>query len=374
MFFHRYSFSYNFLVNIWPQLTSILIAITITVAIAVLNKICIIFHSTSTLFARLLNLVKWGLPLILLATSVDDIILYSSLQFHVVKTPDKSFLIAISYIACLLTIAIGLTLFIGVILLARKAQSSLPKTSQSRQRTLNFNAHFFNKWKDFQIVFQGFNNTSLLTKSCYAVYMLRLMLPMIIACSFYNSPFAQTILQLIVSTLILTYIVYLQPFEKEINHVQMIMIESVVLIMNVCSLMLVILERNSLGIDSWLVVIVGDIIVAENYLVNLLLLMFLGIKMIIEAKVIYVKLLDKDSRRDNAEYVGLLGLVLQQGGFGFEEMISMEDVTNNHEEEEEETKKLDKNEQSEVELTEAAHLKTENFETTSYKLGEEKLN
>ena len=114
----------------------------------------------------------------------------------------------------------------------------------------------------------------------------------------------------------------MRPFKRIINLIQMLIIEVIVFIMNIC--MLVLIRYLVLGVgDPKKVIMTGDVVILGNDIMNLVFIVFFVIKFILEAIRI-----TKENRAMSAKgsqgktaYVQLLGLFAQQSSMGFEELL-----------------------------------------------------
>lgn len=177
------------------------------------------------------------------------------------------------------------------------------------------------KWRPYQVIYKGFNDNIYSNQIFYLIYALRLCLPMFIAAWFYFSPIFQAFLYNVISIAALIYIWITQPIIRRINQIQLILLESLMLIINICLLLLTILNASGKSLNS-LGASLGDLIVFTNTCINLLLLVFLIIKIILGIKAVihFNHNSDNKSRQDLNPWPQVFVFILQQGGMGFEEI------------------------------------------------------
>jgi len=326
--FKKHGLVASFLTNFWKDFTMIALIIFLAVIFVVLENITKMwdFPFTKGLFERLRAVFKWNFLIVFFAMCMDDVILYSSLQFRSLSAPNTSFYdyiyIAFSLLGTLaiLALSVGFLYAAFFFLYLKRSRSHL------EPNVLFKNSGFLKKYQDYQVIFQGYNPASLSTQSFYLAYIIRACyLPMIIAAYMYPYPFPQVILQVIISFTILGYLIFARPLESKISYVQLLISESLVLMMNVCLLVLKCLEMGGIESDTTGAVLLGDIIIGGNVLFNGAWIIFLLIKLINEAREIY-KHIKGQEVKERGIWVELLVVWMQQGGMGFEEVKIRETI------------------------------------------------
>jgi len=132
-------------------------------------------------------------------------------------------------------------------------------------------------------------------------------------------PLIQTLFNVFLNSGMLVYILAKKPLEQKVNHVQIVIFESVLLVANCCVLFIAILDAGSMGLAG-VSAVVGDIIIICNDLINALLVVF----MIIKCKILADKLTDLlkvSLSRGYEVWIQLLAVPLQQAGMGFEQLF-----------------------------------------------------
>ena len=118
---------------------------------------------------------------------------------------------------------------------------------------------------------------------------------MVITCTLYTYPLIQTILFVIVSVGILAYIFEAKPLIRKINLVQLALIETTVLLANVCLLILKLLDNKD-AINTHKAAILGDIIVCANAIINILIIAFFLVKLWYGIKAIFIHQMRQQKR------------------------------------------------------------------------------
>jgi len=301
----------EFIVNFWSELTSWALIALVILLLGVLEGICLLvgrWKRAELMFKKLKVLMRWNLPLIMLATSVGDIVFFTILELISIGNTT-----AVSVELCL--VMLGLIIALVVV-----GCSIVPIFVISKRRIIlhndwKGNRDFLNKWENCQILFRGFRDHVSPNGYFYLLYIFRIAFPMFIAFIAFKAPIFQTLFYIAFSVVILGYIIIKKPVNRKINHIQLIIIETLVLMINFALLLLCIMNiTNSQGSSAF--VRLGDIVVYGSLVYNLLIVGFLIAKVVNGVIVI-----SQDKNKDRSIWVQLLVFYLQQAGMGFEEIF-----------------------------------------------------
>ena len=288
----------NFLINFWDDLMTIVIAFLLACFFTAFEKLSHAFNWAypANIFSTLRNIAQWNFPLMILAINIDDVILFSAIQFKTSSGASLSLFFSVIFILVIITL-MGLIYFIAVSL--RKSPSK--------------------KFTGFQVLYSAFRPNNIFNQLFFLFYMLRIGLPILVAVLAESYPIIICVPQIIISLVALIYILKMKPFIKKINHYQMLIFESVVLLMNISMLILTILSNKGLQ-NHQLAIILGDLVILGNDCINIMCVFFLIIQVHHEA----ILLKEKTSKINKPERIGLwcrlLFYILQQGNMGFEEL------------------------------------------------------
>jgi len=317
--FAKHNLHSSFLVNYWEYIMTLAIFFALAAIFMALERLTGFLKQDSmkAFFRGMRILCKWNVILMYFATSLDDIILYLALEFRSFKAETDSTLPEVSFIVGFVFLTCVLVLFGGTYWLIKKQNKM--KSSIAPER---FQMATRNKWQGFQVLFRGFRDTSIWNQMFFLIYMARIGFPMFIVAVATESPLTISIFQVLISIGMLSYLMKMEPFKKRINHYQILIFESIVLIMNICMLVLTIFSVKGYQ-HEYVSMLLGDIVIVGNDIINILCLAFLVIKLKIEADNITRRLMKKsvDKPREVGLWVQLLSLPFQQGNMGFEEMI-----------------------------------------------------
>jgi len=306
----------EFIVNYWKNLSSFAL---IGFLILLFRGIEIIFKKKEMmdwhlLFGRLGTFVRWNLCILLVTMTLDDVILFSTLE---IKSfiPDSAESV-VSFISCLFVMIGSATLLIGCFFITLNIYDAkkLSKVNGSYQSY----CEMLERWQGFQVVFRGFNDDKCHQSMFYFIYAGRFGLNMLIAATVYELPLLQASLYLSINLSMFCYIVREKPIKRNVNLVQLIMIEILTLIVYGNLFNLALLNEFELENETAFI-LAGDLIIICNFGVNLLIAFFFGLKL--SLLVISALTFRKQRYRHyNIIWFQALFFPFQQTAFGFEQM------------------------------------------------------
>jgi len=302
--FLKHNLHSSFLVNFWEDLTNILIALAMACAFFILERLsrALDWVIPEIICQTLRVITKWNFCIMALMINIDGIVLFSALEF---QSLDLSSNYSGINFAVVLIFLFAIILFIPAFIYLFKKRRKSQTISQ-----------------DFQVLFNGFRNNSILSQLFFLIYAFRIGIPMLIAVCLETTPIGNTALQILLSFGMLTLLIIKKPFTKRINHYQFLLFESIVLLMNLCMLLLTILSAKNQQTSKF-AVLLADFVVIGNDLINLMCLVFLIIKLHIESKLIlsFTKKYKIPRSERIALWLQLLYIPLQLSHMGFEEII-----------------------------------------------------
>ena len=207
------------------------------------------------MFRRLQILTQWNYLLILAGTSTVDIVLFASLQWRVAH-PDSSFSSLSSQFA-LVMMGVIAVLMCGITYLVTRWREV---HSQDEAVAVDERNIFLAQWNKCQILFRGYSLKSRLTSSFYLIYTVRFFLPMLIAVYGYPAPLLQVLSYLAISIAILAYILLTNPLENALNYVQLVVLEVMILIINICLVALTFLSSAGM-VHTSMAILLGDVVI-----------------------------------------------------------------------------------------------------------------
>ena len=321
--FESHSLSPGFVVNYWDVLISIMIGLGIIIFLHVLQLICKKLHALwlKEVLQVLKLILGWGYTLMIFTINIDDIILYGAMEFKTISFVSSTKLSSLSFFLCLTFIGVMIAVMVGICIVVKKCRDNLETAPSIHAR--RYITKFERAWDWCQIFYRGFRALNWVSEYFYLIYMIRIGFPMLIVVWSYQKPVIIPIFEILVSLCILAILIYQKPFQKRVNHIQLLIVEAIVLLLNVC--MLIITGLDVAGIhNSSFAIFLGDVVIIGNVILNFLVLIFLFIRLILEIRAISAAITKAEikGKRCVAAWLQLLALPLQQANMGFEEMIT----------------------------------------------------
>ena len=318
--FAKHSIHSNFLVNCWGEIITFFSLVVFALFLILFNKVQQSKKASprDILLLQVTSLIKWNFPLLLLAFNIDYIILFASLQLgsgHL-----SSGLSKVGLLFCLVFLLLCIALLAGIYYVVK--QTSL-MSLRSKEDGMKTNKTYTGTY----VFYGGYRQEDKVTRYFYLIYIIRIALPSIIACTLYSYPLAQTILYLMISVYMLVFVVYKRPLTKKINHFQLIIQEVLNSLINLFLVVLVSLNRDTpKHLRS--IEVLGDAVVVANSLLNTVAIVFLVLKISIEGH--------KAWELRKTEYfffsdacMSFISIYVQQAAFGFEEIAQDRSVLQN---------------------------------------------
>ena len=318
--FERLHIPSRFLINFWKHLISFIIAFLIGTLFLILEVILKKWrlNMVASFFEQLKVLTNWNFLIILFATSLGDLVLYSSLEYQNSTFSNIADILSLVISVVLLTV---LVIFLNAMYylqlkLHHKDHSRVFPSSVKNDHLQNLNTSPL----PYGVIREAFNQESMWSKLFYLIYTIRLALPSLIAASLFSYPLIQTALYVAISAGIILYTVIVKPLRSKVNFIQLILLEGIILVINAALLGLTVLHKNGLE-NSHTGVALGDLAIAGNLLIVALLPIFLVIKLAMRCHMLY-KLKKGGMNISKALYVQIFTIYVQQGGMGFEEVFN----------------------------------------------------
>ena len=318
--FYRTDIHSNFVVNYWQDLTTLAIFLACTIVSTIISK-CVNKasgpHSTvDTLTQKLHMILKWNLIMIMIASTIDNIILYSAIDFMTMSLHSSSATLSLF----IMLIMMGLAIFVLFQIYSRSKKHYIARQEALSNNDIDSYIDYLTKWRSWHVLFRGFNEKQKITQMFYFIYIIRISIPSILCVAFRNLPITQTVFQLAVSILILSFILTKSPIKRRINRIQLVTIETLVLIINFAAFLLATYDATpKVSIHSY--ILTADLIIFLNVVINIIMVVFLVLKIAFEAREIY---LFQEGRLDGGMslYISRLFVIfIQQSVFGFEEIL-----------------------------------------------------
>ena len=318
--FAKHNIHSNFLVNYWGEIITFFFLVILTLLLILFDKAQGQKKTfpRKAVFLQVTSLIKWNFPMVLLAFNVDYIILFTSLQVssgHLSSSLNK-----VGLLFCLIFLLLCSALLAGIYYVVRHTLSVSLQANEDNVRVNRLYASVY-------VFYGGYRRENKFTRYFYLIYIIRRALPSIIACTLYRSPVVQAMLYLIISVYMLVFVTYKRPLTRKTNHFQLIIQEVLNLLVNLSLVILVFLETDTLKyIRS--IEILGDVVIVANCLLNFVAIIFLVIKLSIEAHKAW-KLRRTENCFSSGVWISFISIYVQQAAFGFEEIAQDRSIFQN---------------------------------------------
>jgi len=307
----------SFLVNFWQPLVSLGIYISAVIVFIVLHHITERNDWTflKNLFGNLKTLFKFNFIFVLLSLDIDDILYFSSLEFKTIRSGTKYDGLSIFF--CILMFCVT-----WLFLLFSFYQAMTPKTASPDVNTnpnvLAARSEYFQQIRSVQVFHAGFKSSKKSARLFYFIYASRFFISAMLGAYWYTSPIGQSITQLLLSIVMILTLLLMRPFTRAINTFQVLIIELIHLLSNIGVIVVAGCAQTD-NLDSSGSIFFADLVIIMNIAANFTVIFFLGVKLIMGVSTIWE--LRKDKNTSIALWVHLLAIIIQQGGFGFEEIF-----------------------------------------------------
>ena len=258
----------SFLINFWQQLLTLFIVSGLLIFMAILKVIVSrkTFGETSKKLIHQLRICSQGLLITFLYDDFADIFFFAILSYRTTKKATA--LTVINIIVSVLFIIITVGALIAHNWIVKKYQNAKIKDQEKFEK-------FDSKLEGAKILWKDCKEDSFLKMNALFFAVLHNILFCFILAMLYEHPLAQVILINILSFVMLCYLLWFRPFDEKREFIQTIVLETILFAVNICLLILMILDSNSNSRDS-----VGEAILVLTLIFNFIPMIFLAITLI----------------------------------------------------------------------------------------------
>jgi len=164
------------------------------------------------------------------AESLGPISFYATLEFRN-SNPEEEYY-ALSPIVCMLSLVLALCIIFLCGWILGKFQA-IRKNSSEEEKKKAFEL-LEKKYEGAAVLFEEFEDSSILTQSAFLLFSLRALIESLIICLLFKYPMAQSILLLVLTFPLLTYILMKKPFKSKLDLAQQLMLISLLFVCNFC--------------------------------------------------------------------------------------------------------------------------------------------
>ena len=160
------------------------------------------------------KIVKWNLLLLIFCGNIDEVILYSSLEFKTLSI--NTFLSFFSFLICLWFIAATFFVVWQSIHIVTTYQK-LANLSDPDSEQLALIKLLLGKWESYYVLFRGYKDDKIIKQAFMFIFVIRMLIYYIIVAYMIDFPLVQVILITLLSVAMLVYLIVLRPFRKKLN-------------------------------------------------------------------------------------------------------------------------------------------------------------
>ena len=241
--FKEYEFPSSFIVNFWGTgitLLSLVVAFALILAMQVLFKSC---KLPSLVIRKIRASMQWSFMLMNFVSSYGEIVVFSALEFR--SRPFSQGWRGLSFTAGVLTNMLSIFVFVKMIKIINKVQKARIRAGVSPQ-TPQGHLSPHQKWKDCEVLFETFNQGSLLQQMFFPIFITRLYIFYLVISYLESCPLAQMIIICVLNSTIVIYILVVRPHRTKVDTLECIVPEIVLLVVNLCVLSLAILDKANM--------------------------------------------------------------------------------------------------------------------------------
>jgi len=223
----------NFLVGFWQPLISMLILLGVIGILYLIEIYAKSYKSVQSVLVKISPHIRWNLFLTVFCSNYCDLAFYTAVSLLSVNL--ESGYAILGFLICLgfNTIAFFLVVFkiqtLGALRTARKHQSEddLKK-----------------KYEKYKMIFEVFKDQSYLHQSFVIVFSIRAYAYSAVVGYLYNFPVVQAVLLMLLCLAMLLYLLIARPMKILINLIQQIFCELILLLVNLCVLIMSIIDQQ----------------------------------------------------------------------------------------------------------------------------------
>ena len=276
--FQRGELSSSYIVNFWKT-GIIFLTVLVLALISSLLEICSKrFYWSNPLCRKVKKIFIWNFSFMVLLSSFDEIIFYSSFELRALHLID-----AYSVASCIICLLMNLVMLLGFIkvfhiILQLKSNANLPIiiSGPDGHRL----ASPKDNQKQFEILYESFKQNTIAQQYFILIFIAKVTAFLLIISYLFNYPLFQAVLITLLNISSLIYIAIVRPQKSRRDFIKSIIDEILVLIISVCLLALGIMDsRKTQSIKARNTI--GDIFVFTNISFTAAGALYLAIKSII---------------------------------------------------------------------------------------------
>ena len=240
--FSESSFHSSFFVNHWGSISTYFILFVFGCVVSFLDKIIQNYWGRKrilvAIFKRLKVISQWNFVLFTLFNTYDDLTFFPILEFMTLEF--DSIASVVSFCSCLIMMLVAILMLVKVFAISKdiiKTKKQVIDESTQDSKTL-----LYEKWKNYQVLYAGYNDSTFLTQSFLLLSTIRIIVCYLFVGLLYRYPLVQAIHITLMSVLMMIYILKLRPIKDPLNFFVTLIYETLALMVNTCVLILAICD------------------------------------------------------------------------------------------------------------------------------------
>jgi len=224
--FDKYKINSNFVSNLWDFMVSLILMLLAIIVLTILKLITSGHRRVNMVVTRILQILKWNFPIMMICGSSGEIVFFASLQLR-----SSPFTGLSSTICCV----VGILMMILVVLLlimAFKIAWTIRKGKQNDE----------NKWKGFEILYVEYEEKSFFSLAYMFLFLSRNIIFSLILATLFEYPLVECIIINVCNLVMICYLLYLRPLKDLLALVQLWINEGLLNILSINILILGILD------------------------------------------------------------------------------------------------------------------------------------
>jgi len=148
---------------------------------------------------------------------------------------------------------------------------------------------------------------------------------MVFAAFLSSHPLVQTILYVVISVSMITYVIWRKPIQNKLDYINIFVLEGVIFLANMAALTIVGMHmagNTNMKVRNAL----AELIIVASYIINYMSIIFLITKVVSNIRLAMMHRKSASKYEEKAVWLNMLFLPFQQGGMGFEQVQLLQGV------------------------------------------------
>jgi len=231
--FERFEIHSNFFYNSWDMLSTFLLILGIILVFSVVKMFTARYTKVDRVLVRVLDSLKWNTLLMVICSNFGDVFFNASMQFQAgsVETAWEVFSIIFAIFM----------LFIGMAILTLNGK--VVKDLWRSRNVKSSREEIEKKWENFDLLFESCERNSLASFGCMFIFLGRTLVFNLIIANLYNYPLTQSVLINLITFGMTGYLISKRPLKNLLEFAQILLSEVFVVIVNICVLIIAIMDH-----------------------------------------------------------------------------------------------------------------------------------